>query len=294
MSERYIVTEPVPAGFSWWRVADTFTKEQGNPMGQNFEVADFFRDMPNAEQEARALCRRLNDARSKTEASGNTVARQQTPSTAASEPADNLFAELRRQYDKAVAKHAPFNSPHEGWAVIREELDELWDEVRAWQPDDHREEQLRKEAFHVGAMAIRFLADVCKVPIGAREKKNGPSGEALNEALELFLNERDTELDMMRCDYAHGTPENIAWHKGVEEAWKRFDVVKAAVRARLATSQSTHTTEKIGEGDLQMDKALREALEKVLPCIFGDDRTHDWDCTNCVKRKEILALASTH
>lgn len=57
---RYIVTKPVPGGNAWWRVADTFSAEQGNPMHENFGVADFFRDMPNAENEARELCNRLN------------------------------------------------------------------------------------------------------------------------------------------------------------------------------------------------------------------------------------------
>jgi hypothetical protein len=65
---RYIVTAPVPGGFAWWRVADTFTVEQGNAMRENFGVADFFRDLPNAEQEARALCDRLNAHQAQLEA----------------------------------------------------------------------------------------------------------------------------------------------------------------------------------------------------------------------------------
>jgi len=60
--QRYIVTEPVPGGNAWWSVRDTFTKEQGNRNGQNFGLADFFRDMPDAEKEARDLCDRLNAA----------------------------------------------------------------------------------------------------------------------------------------------------------------------------------------------------------------------------------------
>lgn len=56
MTTRYIVTEPVPHGNAWWRVADTQNKHT-----ENQTMADFFRDMPNAEQEARALCQRLNE-----------------------------------------------------------------------------------------------------------------------------------------------------------------------------------------------------------------------------------------
>ena len=59
---------------------------------------------------------------------------------------------------KAQAKHAPMHGPHEGYAVILEELDELWDEVKAQHQDRDR---MRKEALQVAAMALRFIVDVC-------------------------------------------------------------------------------------------------------------------------------------
>lgn len=49
------------------------------------------------------------------------------------------------------------HSVHEGYAVILEELDELWDECRKKTPD---REKLSKEAIQVAAMAIRFAAEV--------------------------------------------------------------------------------------------------------------------------------------
>lgn len=57
---RYVVVDPVPGGEDFYRIADTFGAAQGNPNGENFAVADFFRDMPGAKEEARALCDRLN------------------------------------------------------------------------------------------------------------------------------------------------------------------------------------------------------------------------------------------
>jgi hypothetical protein len=60
--------------------------------------------------------------------------------------------ELRR----AVERFPAFNSPHEGWAVIHEELDEMWDHCRAntgRSPDAHR------EAIQVAAMALRYVMD---------------------------------------------------------------------------------------------------------------------------------------
>ena len=66
---------------------------------------------------------------------------------------DSALAEARL----ACAKHQPFNSWHEGYAVILEELDELWDEVRKKECD---KDKLRLEARHVAAMALRFAAEL--------------------------------------------------------------------------------------------------------------------------------------
>ena len=57
----------------------------------------------------------------------------------------------------------PFASAHEGFAILKEEVDELWEDVRMSQLGDqeHRQVCMRKEAVQVAAMAIRFLMDVC-------------------------------------------------------------------------------------------------------------------------------------
>jgi hypothetical protein len=53
-------------------------------------------------------------------------------------------------------KFEPFNSPHEGYAVILEELDELWDEVKKGTQDPAA---MFKEAKQVAAMAICFMLE---------------------------------------------------------------------------------------------------------------------------------------
>lgn len=110
----------------------------------------------------------------------------------------NALEQVRQSYAKARAKHAPMHSAHEGYAVLAEEFDELWDEVKAWQPpgqykpkpdcptcagkgsvwiggqggdyedchcilDTERESKanMRKEALHVAAMALAFILEVC-------------------------------------------------------------------------------------------------------------------------------------
>ena len=68
-----------------------------------------------------------------------------------------LLLIVSKQLDSAINKHNPMNSFHEGYAVILEELDELWDEVKLQKPDFVN---LRKEAFHVAAMGLRFVFDL--------------------------------------------------------------------------------------------------------------------------------------
>jgi hypothetical protein len=65
---------------------------------------------------------------------------------------DMVEHELRR----AVETFPAFNSPHEGWAVIHEELEELWETVRA---NGGRGEAAAMEAVQVAAMALRFVLD---------------------------------------------------------------------------------------------------------------------------------------
>jgi len=71
---------------------------------------------------------------------------------------DQIFNDLRRELAAAIAKHPPMHSAHEGHSVIREELDELWDHVKA---DTGQTVEARKEALQVAAMGIRYAFDLC-------------------------------------------------------------------------------------------------------------------------------------
>ena len=53
-----------------------------------------------------------------------------------------------------------FNSAHEGFAVLKEEVDELWDHVKVNQKKRDLL-AMQKEAIQVAAMAIRFAEEVC-------------------------------------------------------------------------------------------------------------------------------------
>lgn len=62
---------------------------------------------------------------------------------------------IEAEYDRARKLHAPMTSPHHGWAVLREEVDEMWDAVKA-----NDVIAARREALQVAAMALAFLREV--------------------------------------------------------------------------------------------------------------------------------------
>lgn len=66
------------------------------------------------------------------------------------EAIERVLAELGRARTKFPTPH---HSAHEGFSVLREEVDELWETVRGLEGD------MRAEAVQVAAMAIRFIVE---------------------------------------------------------------------------------------------------------------------------------------
>jgi hypothetical protein len=83
-----------------------------------------------------------------------------------------VYTEIKR----AKAKHGPqnFNSNHEGYAVLLEEVDEMWAEVKK----DNTDLSVY-EAVHVAAMAIRYIAERGKFPY------NKPQEQILAKAIPI-------------------------------------------------------------------------------------------------------------
>lgn len=69
---------------------------------------------------------------------------------------DEILTIVRFEVEGAENHFDPFNSAHEGYAVILEEMDELWQEIKHGKPGLSRE----MEAVQVAAMAVRFLLDL--------------------------------------------------------------------------------------------------------------------------------------
>ena len=71
-----------------------------------------------------------------------------------------IAALMAKEVQRAREKYPAFNSRHEGYAVLLEEVDELWEEVKK-NNLNLSVEDMRKEAIQIGAMAIRFIQDCC-------------------------------------------------------------------------------------------------------------------------------------
>jgi hypothetical protein len=68
---------------------------------------------------------------------------------------DRAIDLVRIEAMQAIEKWPPFHSSHEGYGVLLEEVDELWDEVKA-----NNKTKAKAEAVQVAAMALRFIAEL--------------------------------------------------------------------------------------------------------------------------------------
>lgn len=73
-----------------------------------------------------------------------------------------IFAEMvESELSRAREKHARINSLHEGYAVILEELDELWNLVKVKVKRENRNlESVLEELIQIAAMAQRTAEDL--------------------------------------------------------------------------------------------------------------------------------------
>ncbi len=74
---------------------------------------------------------------------------------------ENAIQAIAAELLRSRELHGPMASAHEGYAVLLEEMDELWDEVKRGGDKPRSMERMRKEALQVAAMGARFLVDIC-------------------------------------------------------------------------------------------------------------------------------------
>jgi hypothetical protein len=74
-------------------------------------------------------------------------------------PECNFFDAVVQELCDAVSKFDPMRSHHEAYAIILEEMDGLWAEVKKW-PKTHDLVKMRNECIHIAAMCARYHHDV--------------------------------------------------------------------------------------------------------------------------------------
>lgn len=127
------------------------------------------------------------------------------------------YAELdiRSELARSFAEYPQlWRSPEEGAMVLREEIDELWDEVRG-----NHLGLARLEAVQVAAMATRFVADLCE--------HSGPAKLRCQAAV--------AELHAMRPHVGPRGRELSSSHEGFGFLEREFDALWAAITAGAAT-----------------------------------------------------------
>lgn len=77
---------------------------------------------------------------------------------------DNVDEEIRLEQQRGFQTHGSYNSMHEAYAVILEELDEFWESVRLDNPDP-------RELLQVAATARRAMLELCSQ--GRNEMRSG-------------------------------------------------------------------------------------------------------------------------
>jgi len=73
---------------------------------------------------------------------------------------DFIIWEVREELKRAMQKFGPMRSGHEGFAILMEEVDELWEAVRLNQGTEGRSYRMERESTQVAAMAILFRFDL--------------------------------------------------------------------------------------------------------------------------------------
>lgn len=73
----------------------------------------------------------------------------------------DTLKEISQELDRSNKIFPHFHSTHEGYAVILEEVHELWEMVRN-NKEVVGDENMRKECIQIAAITIRFIEDLCQ------------------------------------------------------------------------------------------------------------------------------------
>lgn len=70
-----------------------------------------------------------------------------------------ILQQVEAEFRRKTAKNDALHSCHEGWALIYEEVDELWEEVRK-KKKLHDPTLMENECKQIATLAVRFMHDL--------------------------------------------------------------------------------------------------------------------------------------
>ena len=68
-------------------------------------------------------------------------------------PIEEILIEIHREYETARSKFRPFKSTHEAYAILLEEVDELWEAIK----NNQSNYRVKEEAIQIAAMALGIV-----------------------------------------------------------------------------------------------------------------------------------------
>lgn len=118
---------------------------------------------------------------------------------------DKVVADVCKELQEAMKVNQLFTSPHLGYAIILEELDELWDEVK--KKESKRDiKNMRAEAVQVAAMAMKFIMSM--------DNDWEPCPKIVHEkkvlARDFDEKEQQNEVKCKQCLYSFMTEQELA------------------------------------------------------------------------------------
>ena len=114
-------------------------------------------------------------------------------------PYGDALEAVYNEIKRAKQKHGPknFNSSHEGYAVLLEEVDEMWEDIK----HDRRAESV-EEAVQVAAMAIRYIAELGTYPFVKSKQPLSDVKENVKHCAEIKkINEGDNGSVSVSSNY---------------------------------------------------------------------------------------------
>lgn len=71
-----------------------------------------------------------------------------------------MIEEIKKEAEKARVKFGNYNSTHEAYAVLKEEVDEFWQLVKDSKQDGFLSEHMIKELIQISAVAYRAAMEI--------------------------------------------------------------------------------------------------------------------------------------